>query len=267
MLRKPQAKGQFYPAQAAELRKQLEQLIDNNAPKQAVLGMILPHAGYIYSGGVAGSCFSRANLTESVIILGPNHTGEGQAFSIFANGAWQTPIGNTEVDSGLAKDIIRKSALLQEDYKAHAHEHSIEVQLPFLQYLLPSVKIVPIVIAPADWQLYNEIGRAIAAALKQRASGSLIIASSDFSHYLPQEKASAQDKLAIEAILRLDEKELLRRIEKFKISMCGYAPVACMLCALKQLGAKKAKLLKYQTSGDVSGDYSSVVGYAAIIIS
>lgn len=266
MIRKPQVAGQFYPAGSAALRRQLEQLIKEKEKEEDVLGVVSPHAGYIYSGGVAGACFSKVNITESVIILGPNHTGMGMPFSIMASGTWQMPLGNIEVDAALAKKILAQSKYLQEDVNAHIYEHSIEVQLPFLQFFAAEIKIVPIIVSGADFSVYDQIGKTIAKVLKDTGKNCLIVASSDMSHYERQEKAKANDNLAIEAILRLDGEELLKRIEKFNITMCGYGPTVCMLSAAKALGAKKAQLIKYQTSGDASGDYSSVVGYAAIMV-
>lgn len=266
MLRKAYAAGQFYSANSSDLKKQLASLTDKNAKKQPVLGLVVPHAGYVFSGSVAGACFSQSRLTDSVIILGPNHTGEGALFSIMSSGSWETPLGELEIDQGLAENILNNSRYLQEDTAAHLHEHSIEVQLPFLQFFSADVKIVPIILSLADFTRYEEIGQAIAAAIKKNEQRCLIIASSDMTHYQPQEKAKKNDNLAIESILKLDEKDLLKKMEQFQISMCGAGPVTAMLCAVKNLGAKCATLIKYQTSAEASGDYSSVVGYAGILV-
>ncbi len=265
MIRRPQVAGQFYPATPSALRKQLDGLVEKKEKKEDALGLVLPHAGYIFSGKVAGSCLSQVNLTKTVVILGPNHTGYGAPFSIMAEGNWQTPLGDVQIDIPLAKSILSKSKYLQEDLEAHLYEHSIEVQLPFLQYILPEVKIVPIVVCDADFKTYDEIGKAIAGVLNQTQK-SLIVASSDMTHYAPQENAKTNDNLAIEAILKLDGEELLKRVKKFNITMCGYGPVISMLSTAKQLGAREARLIRYQTSGDVTGDYSSVVGYAGILV-
>ncbi|MBL7084725.1 MAG: AmmeMemoRadiSam system protein B [Candidatus Omnitrophica bacterium] len=267
MIRRARVAGQFYPASPIALRKQLDGLVEKKAKKEEALGLVSPHAGYIFSGKVAGICFSQVKLTESVIILGPNHAGLGAPFSIMAQQAqWQMPMGDVEVDVELAEEILKESKYLAQDVGAHTYEHSIEVQLPFLQYFLSEVKIVPIILSSADVNTYDEIGKAIAKILKETKQKCLIVASSDMTHYEPQKKAEANDKLAIEAILNLDEKELFKRIEKFNITMCGYGPVICMLCATKQLGAKRARLVKYETSGEASGDYSSVVGYAGLVV-
>lgn len=266
MIRQPQAAGQFYPASPGALRRQLGLLLQKEEKREKALGLVSPHAGYIFSGKVAGACFSKVKLTRTVIILGPNHTGLGAPFSIMTSGTWQMPLGNVEVDAPLAEKLLRESKYLQEDAQAHINEHSIEVQLPFLQFLLPEVKIVPLVLSSADFMVYAEIGKAIAKALKEIGKNCLIVASSDMTHYEARQKAEANDNLAIEAILKLDAEELLKRIERFNITMCGYGPTVVMLCAAKELGAKGARLIKYQTSGDTTGDYSSVVGYAGIMV-
>jgi hypothetical protein len=180
-------------------------------------------------------------------------------------GAWRTPLGEVEIDSELGKRILDGSSHLQEDALAHQYEHSIEVQLPFLQYFKPDVRIVPIVLAHATPEIYKQIGREIAQAVKELKRDIVLMASSDMTHYEPQELAQKKDNEAIKAMLDLDEDELLKRVEEMNISMCGYAPVAALIAAAKELGAKSAELVKYQTSGDTTGDYTSVVGYAGII--
>jgi AmmeMemoRadiSam system protein B len=266
MMRQAVVAGQFYPASASELRSMLKGLVDERAKKQDAIGLISPHAGYIYSGAVAGAVISRIKFKDTFIIMGPNHTGMGKPFSIMTEGSWQTPLGEVEVDAGLGKKILANSRYLEEDSLAHLHEHSIEVQLPFLQYFKPDFKLVPIVFAPADGTVYKEIGEAIAKAVKESGNKAVIIASSDMTHYEPQAQAEKKDTQAIEAVLALDEDRLLKRVGELDISMCGYAPAASLIVAAKELGAKGAELIKYQTSGDTTGDYSKVVGYAGIII-
>ena len=181
-------------------------------------------------------------------------------------GIWKTPLGEVEIDSELARKILEVSPPLEEDRVAHLEEHSIEVQLPFLQYFKKDVKIVPIVLAHATGTICKEIGKGIAEAIKDLNREVVIMASSDMTHYEPQESANRKDNLAIEAILELNEDELLRRVEEFHITMCGYVPTVSLLSACKELGARQAELVRYQTSGDIIGDYRSVVGYAGIII-
>jgi len=266
VIRQAQAAGQFYPARASALKKQIEQLIEKKREKEDALGLVSPHAGYIYSGRVAASCFSQVKLTKTVVILGPNHTGLGAPFSIMANGRWQMPLGEVEIDSSLARGILKTSQYLQEDLKAHIYEHSIEVQLPFLQYFSAEVKIVPIVVSMANFKTFDQIGKAIAKAIKETGQKVLVIASSDMTHYEPEEEAKRNDNLAIQAMLDLDGEELLKRVNKFNITMCGYGPAISMLSAAKAQGAKGARLIKYETSARASGDYSSVVGYAGIMV-
>ena len=266
MIRQPQVAGQFYPANPQDLKKELKLLLEQKEKKQDALGLVTPHAGYMFSGKVAGACYSQAKLTKTVVILGPNHTGLGAPFSIMAEGIWQMPLGNVEIDETLAVKILEESKFLRKDVEAHLYEHSIEVQLPFLQFLLPEVRIVPIVISAGELTAYEEIGKAIAKAISATAKRHLIVASSDMTHYQPQQKAQENDNLAIEAILKLNERELLARIENMNITMCGYGPTICMMAAVKKLGAKTAQLIKYETSGEASGDYSSVVGYAGIMV-
>lgn len=266
MIREAVVAGQFYPASPDKLREMIAGMVDKRTIKEDVIGLISPHAGYIYSGPVAGATISRAKLRDTFVIIGPNHTGLGRAFSIMAEGTWRTPLGDVEIDTELARKILALSAYLEEEDGAHSFEHSIEVQLPFLQYFRKDISLVPIVLAHADSAAYKEIGSAIAMAIKDLKREVVIIASSDMTHYEPQSSAQEKDSQAIEAMLELDEDKLIARIEELNISMCGYAPVVSLITAAKALGAKEAELVKYQTSGDTTGDYGSVVGYAGIIL-
>jgi len=266
MIRNPVVSGQFYPASPTQLRTMIETLVDETAVKEDVIGLVSPHAGYIYSGPVAGAVMSKVKFKDTCIIMGPSHTGRGKPFSIMTRGTWITPLGKVEIDSELGKKMLATSRYLQEDTVAHEHEHSIEVQLPFIQYFKEDIKIVPIVIAYADGAIYKEIGKEIARAVKELNREVVIIASSDMTHYEPVESARRKDNEAIDAMLDLNEDELLRRVSELDISMCGYAPTVSLIAAARELGATRAELVKYQTSGDVTGDYSSVVGYAGIII-
>jgi AmmeMemoRadiSam system protein B len=266
MIRRPVVAGQFYPASASELKTMIAGMVKEKAVKEEVIGLLSPHAGYIYSGPVAGAVISRIKFKDTFIIMGPNHTGAGKPLSIMTEGKWQTPLGEVEIDSELGKKILAVSKHLEEDDKAHIYEHSIEVQLPFLQYFKPDFKLVPIVFGYPGGAIYKEVGQEIAKAVKALGREVVIIASSDMSHYEPQASAQNKDKKAIEAILNLDEDELLKRVAEFNITMCGYAPAVSLIVAAKELGATGAELVKYQTSGDVTGDYSAVVGYAGIII-
>jgi len=268
-VRYPVVAGQFYPATAGEIKEQISSFLDKQIPKAEVIACVLPHAGYIYSGKVAAAVVSGIQIKDTVILLGPNHTGLGAEFSIMTEGAWNTPLGELKIDSSLAGCILKHSGLLKNDALAHASEHSLEVELPILQYFRNNFKIVPIALLSDNVAGLKEIGKSIAKAIEENSSQSsvLIVASSDMTHYEPEEQAKKKDNEAIKAILDLDEDKLVEKITRLNISMCGYAPVIAMICAAKMLGAKKSRLIKYRTSGDATGDKSSVVGYAGITIS
>jgi len=267
-LRKPAVAGQFYPSGAKDLNAMISSFADKSAQKSDVLGCILPHAGYIYSGKVAVCTISGVKIKDTVVLLGPNHTGRGATFSIMPQGIWQTPLGNVEINSHLADLFLGKSRYLEADSLAHLDEHSLEVELPILQYFRNDFKIVPIAIKTDDLSILNEVGQELASVVIENdlRKSVMFIASSDLTHYERQESARIKDALAIRAILDLDAQKLKAAVEESEISMCGFAPIAILIKVAKQLGAKKGQLIKYQTSGDVSGDKSSVVGYAGITI-
>jgi len=266
MIRNPVVSGQFYPAAPSQLKAMIEGMVNEKAVKQDIIGLVSPHAGYVYSGPVAGAVISRVKFKDTVIIMGPNHTGMGKQFSIMTQGAWRTPLGEVEIDSELGGKLLAASSHLEEDRVAHQYEHSIEVQLPFLQYFKPDIKLVPIVLGYAGGTTYREIGEEIARVIEELNREVVIIASSDMTHYESQESARRKDDKAIEAILDLNGDELLRRVDELNITMCGYAPTVSLIAAARELGATEAELIRYQTSGDTTGDYSAVVGYAGIIL-
>ena len=266
MIRNPVVSGQFYPESPDQLRTMIQGMVDEKAAKADVIGLVSPHAGYVYSGPVAGAVISRVKFKDTFVIIGPNHTGMGKPLSIMTQGTWKTPLGEVKIDSELGKQILATSSHLQEDSAAHQYEHSIEVQIPFLQYFKKDVKLVPIMLAYSSLAAYKEIGKELAKAIKDLKREVVIIASSDMTHYESQASAQRKDTQAIEAILDLNEDELFRRVNALNISMCGYAPAISLISAAKELGATGAELVKYQTSGDTTGDYSAVVGYAGIII-
>ena len=232
------------------------------------LGAILPHAGYIYSGGVATETVSGINIKKNVVLLGPNHTGQGAALSIMTEGSWQTPLGDVEINTKLANLFLKKCRYLEINSLAHLEEHSLEVELPILQYFRKDFKIVPIAMMTDDLSMLDEVAQSLADVIDENdlQGSTMFIASSDMTHYESEKSAKSKDALAIEAIIALDEYRLQSQVKKSSISMCGFAPVAVLIKVAKLLGAKKAKLIKYQTSGDVTGDISSVVGYAGITI-
>ena len=266
MIREPAVSGQFYPSSPEELKSMIRGMIDEKVPKEDVIGYYAPHAGYIYSGPVVGATISRVSVKDTFIIMGPSHTGMGEPYSIMTKGTWRTPLGDVEIDTELAKAILANSNYLKEDSLAHAQEHSIEVQLPFIQYFKPDIKLVPITLSHANAVTYRSIGRAIAKAIKYSGKEVVIVASGDMNHYESQKITQTKDRQAIESILKMEPGELLERVRDFNISMCGYGTAACLIYAAKEFGNAKAELVKYQTSGDITGDYSAVVGYAGILI-
>jgi hypothetical protein len=267
-IRQPAVAGQFYPASHSRLKQELGLLFRSSPEKTDALVAIMPHAGYIYSGEVAAAVISHIKIKDRIIMLGPNHSGLGLPFSLMASGRWRTPLADAVIDSELAACLLKNCPYLQQDDAAHLYEHCLEVQLPFLQYNRTDFRFVPVVFMSADMRVYKEIGAGIAQTIKDLGLGGqiLIIASSDMTHYETQESANYKDTEAIKAILDMDEDRLICRIKELDISMCGYVPVIISLIITKILGAKGARLIKYQTSGDITGDLASVVGYAGIII-
>ncbi len=266
MIRQPIVAGQFYPDSPALLRRYVEEYLSFQRTKESVLGAVCPHAGYMFSGGVAGAVYGKISIPDNIIILGPNHTGIGEPFAVMDKGTWLTPLGSVEINKTLASLILEESELFSPDFRAHQYEHSIEVQLPFLQYLKKDFKFVPIILAHTQYQNCEILATALANAIKRLGQPVLIIASSDMTHYEPDKEARAKDKLAIEQMLALDPKGLYNTVHSHNITMCGVIPATVMLIATKLLGAQFAEVVAYATSGDVSGDYGSVVGYAGVIV-
>lgn len=265
MIRNPYVAGYFYPGSDSELRATIAKYVDKDAPKDEAVGLLMPHAGYQYSGGVAGATISRIRFKDTFIIIGPSHSGMGKPFSVMVEGTWKMPMGEVEVDSELARKIVAVSEYAEEDVRAHLEEHAVEVQVPFLQYLKSDVRIVPVILAGAPTETYREIGGAIARSIKELKREAVILASGDMTHHEPQASAQEKDMKAVEAMLALDEDELTRRYHDLRISMCAHGPVVTLISAAKELGVTGAELIKYQTSGDATGDYMEVVGYAGVI--
>lgn len=266
MKRSPAVAGQFYYGTASRLKNQVQQYIIEDAEKEKVIGVISPHAGLMYSGHIAGAVYSSIQFPKTFILIGPNHTGLGAKASMMVSGEWEIPTGTFRIDEELSQKILQKSSYMSEDMQAHIFEHSLEVQLPFIAYFSASVKIVPITVMSASLQDCKKIAEAIADAVKETNYDIVIIASSDMSHYEPDDVARRLDSLAINEVLNLNPEGLYSIAHKESISMCGFMPATIMLYAAKALGAKEAKLLKYATSGDVSGDYERVVGYAGVVV-
>lgn len=258
--------GQFYPGTRPAVENAVKEMI-GHGPRQSALGVMVPHAGYMYSGRVAGEVYGAVEMPQTFIILGPNHSGLGPMASIMSAGVWRLPAGDAVIEEELAKSVLSHSGSLEADDRAHVFEHSIEVQLPFMQYLVGNVSFVPISMMAHSLEACRDIGTAVAAAVKASRGKVLVVASSDMTHYESQAIAREKDQLAIDRLLALDPEGLLETVQANHISMCGVAPAAAMLFACNQLGAKEARLVKYETSGDVTGDFSQVVGYAGVVVS
>ncbi len=266
MKRKPAVSGQFYPSSPSALTGQVRGFIQKDVEKAHAIGIVSPHAGIMYSGAVAGAVFSRIRFPGTFVLIGPNHTGMGSPVSIMSSGTWQMPIGELKINEDLAKKIMEHSDIIEEDPLAHAMEHSLEVQLPFILYYSADISIVPVTMMSESLETCRAVGETIAHAVKTAGDSVTIVASSDMSHYVSDSTARAKDRKAIEKVLALDPEGLYHTVRKEGITMCGFMPVTTMLFAALQLGAKKAELVRYMTSGEVSGDYDYVVGYAGMII-
>jgi AmmeMemoRadiSam system protein B len=274
-VRTPAVAGRFYPGRADELMRDIRAYTSPlEAPigtgRITAIGCVAPHAGYIYSGGVAGAVYSRLEIPERCVILCPNHTGKGRPLAVMANTTWQTPLGEIAADAEMGARLLRRFPALEEDSAAHRAEHAIEVQLPFLQALQPALHIVPIVIGTSDFDVLRGLGEALADVIadlgEDRQEKVLIVASSDMNHYECDAVTRVKDHKAIERVLAMNARGLWEVVMNEDITMCGFGPTIVMLTAAKRLGATSATLVKYATSGEVSGDYGSVVGYAGIVV-
>ncbi len=267
-VRPPAVAGRFYPSDAKELLREVRDYTSTAAapPRIAAIGCVAPHAGYIYSGGVAGAVYSRLKIPQHCVILCPNHTGQGRPLAVMVNTTWQTPLGEVAADADLSARLLRRFPGLQEDSAAHRSEHAIEVQLPFLQTQQPELHIVPIAVGTSDFEVLRRLGEALADVISEGRKKVLIVASSDMNHYESDAVTRVKDHKAIEHVLAMDARGLWDVVMNENISMCGFGPTVVMLTAAKLLGATEATLVKYATSGEVSGDYVSVVGYAGIIV-
>ena len=273
-VRKPVGAGTFYTGTPKELKEQIEWCYKhelgpgvvpqvNKAGPRKIVALVVPHAGYIYSGPVAAHAYKELaedGVFDTVVILGPNHTGYGAPVSVWTESSWETPLGEVKVNEELARKVV--GGIIGADETAHIYEHSIEVQLPWLQHLYGELKIVPIAMLAQDVETAREVGKAIS----KTGDNTIIIASSDFTHYEPHSIATEKDKSMIEAIVNFDEEMLYERRGLLSCTMCGYGPVASAIVAAKEMKAKTANLLKYATSGDTTGDFSRVVGYGSIVI-
>lgn len=270
LVRRAAVAGRFYPSDPEDLRRDLNTYLNssqNNSrePKRAI-GCMVPHAGYVYSGHVAGAVFGALEIPEVCLVLCPNHTGMGRPLAIMSEGEWETPLGSVPIDTALAAALKESFPALEEDEAAHGSEHAIEVELPFLQIRQENLRIVPIALGTRQFEMLEQLGETLAAVITSRAEPVLIVASSDMNHYESDAITRVKDGNAIEPILRLDARGLYDVVSQQCVSMCGVGPAVAMLTAARKLGAGCAELVKYATSGDISGDRDLVVGYAGVIV-
>jgi hypothetical protein len=272
-MRLPYVAGQFYSSSESGLKEQIKdcflspigpkRLPEKKEEKRDILGCIVPHAGYMYSGPVAAHVYYKLSTQikpESIVIICPNHTGRGSGVAL-SKDDWKTPLGVAKTDKEIVESLWKSCEILDLDEEAHVYEHSLEVQLPFLQYIYGDFNFVPISLGIQDL----DTAREVAACLSTIKKDILVIASSDFTHYEPKEEAEKKDKHAISYILNLDEKKFIQTVYENNLSICGFGPIATCIATVKKRGATKGELLKYATSGDVTGDFSQVVGYAGIL--
>jgi AmmeMemoRadiSam system protein B len=267
-VRPPAVAGRFYPSQLEVLRQEVLTCLSetpHHRPYRA-LGCIAPHAGYVYSGQVAGAVFAALEIPQLCLVMCPNHTGVGVPLAIVSEGAWETPLGNVPIAGAFAAALKQRCPLLREDSSAHRSEHAVEVELPFLQTRQPQLQLVPIALGTGKFDALEQLGDAIADVIAAHNEPVLIVASSDMNHYDSDAITRVKDQLAIAPILALDARGLFDVVTERQISMCGFGPAVAMLTAARKLGATSAELVKYATSGDVSGDRDLVVGYAGLIV-
>ena len=264
-LRAPAVAGRFYPRDREELLAEVRSFVPHRKPSP-LLGCVVPHAGYMYSGPVAGAVYATAEVPAKCIILCPNHTGMGQPLAIMSHGAWDTPLGSAPIDSELAGALKNRCSLLREDAEAHKTEHATEVQLPFLQVVRPDFTFVPIALGTSNFEALTELGAAIAQSISAQEGQVLIIASSDMNHYESDAVTRVKDRKAIMQMEAMNPRGLFDVVMNEAITMCGFGPAVVMMTAAKRLGATSGELVKYATSGDVSGDRGMVVGYAGMVV-
>ncbi|HET8824687.1 MAG TPA: AmmeMemoRadiSam system protein B [Terriglobales bacterium] len=267
MVREPAVAGKFYPASPQVLRSEVESYLSPARERLSAIGCLAPHAGYIYSGKVAGAVFSTIDVPSRCIVLCPNHTGYGHPLALMSQGTWRTPLGEVALDSELAKALLKAFPALTEDSEAHRFEHAIEVELPFLQTVRPGVQMVPIAVGTTRWLLLEQLGHAIASAIQAFQFPVLVVASSDMNHYEDDDTTRMKDHKAIKQILTMEPQAVYQTVINESISMCGFGPAVAMLIAAKRLGATEARLVQYATSAETSGDKEMCVGYAGIVVS
>jgi MEMO1 family protein len=266
MIRPPAVSSRFYPSDPKKLALEIGQYTSGTSKKVFARGCVVPHAGYMYSGHVAGAVYSAIEVPSRCILLGPRHFPGGEAIAIISEGSWRTPFGEAQIDRELAGELKLACPLLREDRVAHEREHSLEVQIPFLQKLADNLRFVPVVLATQRYADLEALGHAVAQVIAAHSEPVLLIASTDMNHYESDAITRVKDEKAIDRILALDARGLYDTVRSEGITMCGYAATAAMLVAMRDLGAKDAEVVRYATSGDITGDRDEVVGYAGIVI-
>lgn len=264
--REPSYAGQFYPADPETLRGTIRSFFEKTDPLLQAKAVVVPHAGYIYSGSVTGKVLSAVQVPRRIILLGPSHTGLGEALALSPDTAWHSPLGTVSIDSELNRSLLEACPELREDTIAHLREHSLEVQVPFLQMIRPDCRISAICIGTSDYASLKALGHGIALAIQAMDSPVMLMASSDMTHYESAETAARKDRLAIDRILALDPRGLYSTVIENNITMCGFAPTISILVACLDIGASTARLIDYTNSGEASGDYRQVVAYAGLAI-
>jgi MEMO1 family protein len=266
MIRSPAVAGRFYPDDPLQLQRQIDELLPPSTETIRAPACMVPHAGYVYSGRVAAAVYARLKLPSRFVLLGPRHYPQGERLAILSEGSWETPLGQARVDDALAAEIKNAFPLLREDAVAHSAEHSLEVQLPFLQRLVPNFSFVPIVLGTDRFDALENLGHAIAQVVRAHGQEIMLLASSDMNHHESDAITRVKDRQALDAVLALDARRLYDTVRRENISMCGYAAAVAMLTAMRDLQATKAELIAYATSAEVNGDFDNVVGYAGMVV-
>jgi AmmeMemoRadiSam system protein B len=266
MIRPPAVAGQFYSSNPNELAQAVDAFLSPKVEKKRALGCVVPHAGYIYSGHVAGALYSALEIPARLILIGPRHFPRGESLAILSEGSWATPLGEARIDSALAAELKHEFPRIREDMVAHEKEHSLEVQIPFLQRLRGDFQFVPIVLGTDRYGVLEELGHAVARVVAAQSEPVLVVASSDMNHYESDAITRVKDERAIARVLALDPRGLYDTVRAEEITMCGIAAAVVMLVAVRDMVATNAELVRYATSGDINGDRKRVVGYAGIVI-
>ncbi|QPJ61947.1 MAG: AmmeMemoRadiSam system protein B [Candidatus Nitronauta litoralis] len=266
VLRAPAVAGRFYPDDPGTLSETVKEYLGTEQERQRAFGVVSPHAGYKYSGNVAGAVYARVEIPETVVLMGPNHSGMGPFVAMNSEGSWSTPLGEVAIDESFAQKFKEAFPWAEDSTQAHQKEHSLETQVPFLQMIRPDVKIVPIVLKRLQIDAAITLGQALAETIEKVGGNVLIVASTDMTHFESQEEAARKDRMAIEKMEDMNPEGLDETVRGYGISMCGANSTSAMLHAAQELGAEECKLIKYSNSGNTTGDFDHVVGYAGLVV-